>query len=183
MDTRTVKEQAHDTKVSLAIRKSYYDDKDMSVLAITPYVFLGKAYLVGTYENETQKKKAVSLAKAVEGVDKVVAHLLPHDKKDATCTAAESLRLKLNVKSKLIDDKKIYSTNVEVDAVHCGIVLLGLVTAQHEIERSIKHAKKVKGVRGVKSFLTVHRAPKEPQPLPRPSPQNPQVSQPQKPGT
>jgi hyperosmotically inducible protein len=57
------------------------------------------------------------------------------------------------VKTKLIGDKEIWSTNVDVKTVQCNVVLLGVVGSKKEIDKAIAHTKSVKGVRGIKSFL------------------------------
>jgi hyperosmotically inducible protein len=57
------------------------------------------------------------------------------------------------VKAKLIGDKDIWSTNIDVKSVQCNIVLYGLVASKNKIKKAIGHAKSVEGVRSVKSFL------------------------------
>lgn len=152
VDTRSVKDHWADGKIRARIRKKYYDDEDMKVLAITPYVYYGRVYLIGEYENQAQKTKALTLARQVDGVKAVIPYLLPKKEKDF-CGAADEIKIKAKVKSRLIKDKDIWATNVHVDTVQCRIVLLGLVGTQAEIRRAIKHAKSVPGVRGVKSYL------------------------------
>lgn len=152
LDTRSLKQQKADTAIWGKIKKKYYDDKDMKVLAISSYVFYGKVYLVGVYTDQKQRQKAIRLARKTEGVKVVIAHLLPKSKKDF-CGGIDELKLKAKVKAKLIGDKTIWSTNVKVDTVQCSIVLLGLVKTKAEITKSIKHAKSIPGVRSVKSYL------------------------------
>lgn len=156
MDPRDLGTQTADAKIDAKITKAYYDDDDMSVLSIDPFVFTGDVYLVGEYANDTQRSKAVSLAKAVEGVRGVTTYLLP-EKEDPACGTADNVKLVAKVKAELIGDSDIWSTNVEVKAVQCNIVLLGLVGSQAEIDKSIAHARGVEGVRSVKSYLRVAR--------------------------
>jgi hyperosmotically inducible protein len=59
------------------------------------------------------------------------------------------------VDAKLIADDRIWSTNVDVKAVQCNVVLLGIVGTQQEISRSVAHARSVPGVRSVRSYLRV----------------------------
>jgi len=57
------------------------------------------------------------------------------------------------IKTKLIGDKDISSTKIEVKALQCNIILLGLAGSADEINKAISHANAVEGVRSVKSFL------------------------------
>ena len=57
------------------------------------------------------------------------------------------------MKTALIKDKEIWATNINVEAVQCHIVLLGIVGSQKEINRAVDHARKVENVRSVKSYL------------------------------
>ncbi|WP_461210961.1 BON domain-containing protein [Desulfocurvus sp. DL9XJH121] len=158
VDERSLSRQASDKTISATIMKRYYDDADMSVLGIEPYTYTGHVYLVGEYENATQKAKAVSIAKAVEGVAGVTTYLLPA-KDDPACGTTENLDILAGVKAALIGDGDIWSTNVEVKVVQCQVVLLGLVGSEAEVGKSIAHAKAEEGVRAVKSYLRVANKP------------------------
>jgi hyperosmotically inducible protein len=74
-------------------------------------------------------------------------------KEDDTCGTTANLKLLANVKKALIGDKNISSTQIEVKAIQCKIILLGLVGSADEIKKAVSHAKAVEGVRSVKSFL------------------------------
>jgi hyperosmotically inducible protein len=57
------------------------------------------------------------------------------------------------VKAKLIGDKEIWSTNIEVKSLQCNIVLLGIAGSHAQINRAVSHAKSVEGVRSVTTYL------------------------------
>ena len=63
------------------------------------------------------------------------------------------------IRTRLIKDKELRSPNIEVKALQCHIILLGLVGSQGEISKAVAHAKGVKGVRGVASYLKVMQYP------------------------
>lgn len=154
MDERSISQQTADASISASIMKQYLDDDDVSVMGIEPYTFNGRVYLVGEYENSTQRSKAIAIAKGVEGVTGVTTYLLA-EKDDPNCGTTENLGILANVKKALIGDSDIWSTNVEVKVVQCQVVLLGLVGTSAEVTKSIAHAKAVEGVRSVKSYLQV----------------------------
>jgi len=152
MDERNIRTQAKDEKITMAIRKRIVNDNQVKFLDISTYVYDGHVYLVGEYETSAQKTRAIKLAKEVEGVKSVKGHFLPKKKGDL-CGTTDNLELIARVKAKLIKDKDIWSTNIEVKSVQCNIVLLGLVGSRNQIRKAITHAKKVDGVRSVKSYL------------------------------
>ncbi|WP_321403625.1 BON domain-containing protein [Maridesulfovibrio sp.] len=158
MDERSISTQTADATISGTIMKKYLDDDDVSVMGIEPYTFAGHVYLVGEYENLGQKSKAISIAENVEGVTNVTQYLLLK-KELPDCGTTENLSILADVKSSLIGDGDIWSTNVEVKVVQCQVVLLGLVGSESEINKSITHAKNTEGVRKVKSYLRVSNKP------------------------
>ena len=154
MDERSIGTQAKDEQITMEIRKVFLNDDNIETLDISTYVYRGNVYLVGEYETPTQKNLAIKLARGVEGVKTVTDHFLPK-KKDDSCGTQENIELIAKIKGKLIGDKNIWSTNIEVKAVQCNVVLLGLVGYPSEITDAIAHAKSVKGVRKVTSYLKV----------------------------
>ncbi|MBG0791731.1 MAG: BON domain-containing protein [Desulfovibrionaceae bacterium] len=158
VDERSVGQQAADASISGTILKRYVNDDEVSVLGIEPYTFTGHVYLVGEYETPAQKSKAVAIANGVDGVTRVTTYLLPK-KDDPSCGTSDNVGILGKVKAALIGDGDIWSTNVEVKVVQCQVVLLGLVGSEAQVSKSIAHARGVKGVRSVKSYLRVARKP------------------------
>jgi hyperosmotically inducible periplasmic protein len=156
VDERKLGEQYDDEKITLAIRKKFSDDEKIKSFDISTYCYNGHVYLVGEYDTVDQKNLAVKLAKEVEGVKSVTDYFLPK-KKDDTCGTMTNLKLFTKVKTELIGDEDISSTQIEVKALQCNIILLGLVGSADEIKKAIAHAKAVEGVRSVKSFLKAQK--------------------------
>jgi hyperosmotically inducible protein len=156
VDQRSVGKQYDDEKITMAIRKKFSDDEKIKYFDISTYVYNGHVYLVGEYDSVDQKNQAVKLAGEVEGVKSVTDYFLPK-KKDDTCGTTADLKLSAKVQMKLIGDKDISSTQIEVKALQCNIILLGLVASANEINKATAHAKAVEGVRSVKSFLKIQK--------------------------
>jgi len=156
VDQRNIKTIASDTKTKVAIERSFFDDKTIKILEITAFVYDGHAYLIGEYEASAQKKRAIAIARGTEGVKDVTTYLLAKKSGDF-CGVTDNATLATKVKTALIKDKEIWATNINVEAVQCHIVLLGIVGTQPEINKAIAHAKGVENVRGVKSYLRLAR--------------------------
>jgi len=143
---------AADAKITTTIQKRFFDDSDMKTFDISVYCYNGHVYLVGEYDGARQKEKAVTIAKNVEGVKSVQTYILPKKKGDP-CGASDNLKIRGKVDYKLVGDKKIWSTNIDIKVVQCNVVLLGIVRSGKEITRAVAHAKSVEGVRSVTSYL------------------------------
>ena len=156
VDERSLGEQYDDEKITMAIRKKFNDDPQIKYFDISTYCYNGEVYLVGEYDTVSQKNQAVKLAREVKGVKSVTDYFLPK-KKDDTCGTTDNLKLSTKVAADLIGDKEISSTKIEVKALQCQIVLLGLVGSADQIDKAIAHAKSVEGVRKVKSFIIIQK--------------------------
>ena len=156
VDERSLGEQYDDQAITMSIRKKFTEDEKIKYFDISTYVYNGHVYLVGEYETADQKNQAVKLAGQVEGVKSVTDYFLPK-KKDETCGTTANLELLAKVKKDLIGDGDISSTQIEVKALQCNIILLGLVASANEINKATAHAKAVEGVRSVKSFLKIQK--------------------------
>ena len=156
VDERSVGQQYDDEKITMDIRKKISDDPKIKYFDISTYCYNGHVYLVGEYDTVGQKNEAVKLAREVEGVKSVTDYFLPK-KKDETCGTTANLKLLTKVKMELIVDKDISSTQIEVKALQCNIILLGLVGSDAEINKAVALAKAVEGVRSVKSFIRIQK--------------------------
>ena len=152
VDERNVKTIYQDTEIKTVIVKRFYDDESIKTLDISVACYNGHVFLIGEYEKPIQRTNAIKIANGIEGVKSVTQYILPK-KKDPACGTTKNLELTANVKAKLIQDKNIWSTNVDVKTIQCIVVLYGLVGSKTEINKVISHAKSVEGVRSVKSFL------------------------------
>jgi hyperosmotically inducible protein len=156
VEERSVGDYANDEKITFLIEKDFLADDLVKYMDFDASSYEGLVYIVGEYESRAQVDRAVQIAKAVEGVRSVTTYLLPKKAND-TCGTTDNLELYAKVKNLLVQDKDIWSTNVEIKTVQCNVVLLGIVGSSAERDKIINHAKSVGGVRSVKSFLRIKR--------------------------
>jgi hyperosmotically inducible protein len=152
VDERKTSTIASDAKIAATIQAKFVEDSELKVFDISAYCYNGKVFLVGEYDSTKQKEKAVQIARGVEGVRSVQTHLLPKKKNDP-CGTSDNLAIRGKVSAKLVADKNIWSTNIDVKVVQCNVVLLGIVKSGTEIKKAVAHAKSVEGVKGVTSYL------------------------------
>lgn len=149
---RKVDTYAKDETIEGEIASKLIADDTAKFLDVSAFCYTGNVYLVGEYETEGQKNRAISIARGVKGVASVTPYMLPK-REVKGCGPTDNATITSTVKANLIGDKDIWSTNVDVKTVQCNVVLLGVVGSKKEIDKTIAHAKGVKGVRGIKSFL------------------------------
>jgi hyperosmotically inducible protein len=152
-EEKFVRSFAGDKKIMSTILKKFLADHLVRDLNITPRCYNGHAYLVGEYETEKQKERAVEIAQGIEGVKTLVTYLLPKKKDDPSCKPEDNLRITSEVKTLIAGDRKIWSKNLSIVTAQCNVVLMGFVGKQTEIQKVIEHAKRVEGVRSVQSYL------------------------------
>lgn len=155
VDRRDLKTILNDTTIKLTIVNKFHDDDDinsLNSLDLSIECYRGHVYLIGEYVKPVQKTRAIQIVKEIEGVKGVTSYLLPKNKGDI-CGIDENLIIMGRVKSKLIGDEDIWSTNIDVKSVQCNVVLYGLVSSKNNINKAVEYAKSVKGVRTVTSFL------------------------------
>ncbi|MCX5832952.1 MAG: BON domain-containing protein [Deltaproteobacteria bacterium] len=149
---RKVRTYAKDESIEAEIASKLIADETAKFLDVSAFCYTGNVYLVGEYETEKQKERAISIARGVNGVASITPYMLAK-REVKGCGSTDNATITSTVKAKLIGDKEIWSTNVDVKTVQCNVVLLGVVGSKKEIDRAIAHTKSVKGVRGIKSFL------------------------------
>ncbi|WP_419786734.1 BON domain-containing protein [Pseudodesulfovibrio sp.] len=155
VDERTAGQWVDDKNISLTIEKDFLADDLVKYLDYDAYSYRGHVYIVGEYESREQVNRAVKIAKNIQGVHTVTTYLLPKKADDEGCSTVDTASLYGKLKSKLVDDKNIWSTNIDINIVQCNVVLLGIMGSQAEKAAAEAHARSVEGVRSVKSFLTV----------------------------
>ncbi|MCJ2164351.1 MULTISPECIES: BON domain-containing protein [unclassified Pseudodesulfovibrio] len=156
VEERSVGDYANDEKITFIIEKDFLADDLVKYMDFDASSYEGLVYIVGEYESRAQVDRAVKIAKAVDGVRTVTTYMLPKRVNDS-CGTTDNLDLYARLKSDLVADKNIWSTNIEIKTIQCNIVLLGVVGSTAEKERIIDYANKVPGARSVKSYLRVKR--------------------------
>ncbi len=152
VDERKLGTILSDEEIKLTIQERLLNDDAIKFLDISTFCYEGHVYLVGEYGKEKEKERALEIANQVPGTKSVTHHLLKK-RKDDTCGWTDNLEIGGKIRVELIGDQDISSTNVDVKAIQCHVVLLGIVGSRKEVAKAIAHAKSVTGVRDVTSYL------------------------------
>ncbi|GEM_PF-674680 len=147
VDERKAGTIASDEKIKLTIQEKLLQDDAIKVLDISTFCYKGHVYLVGEYGTEKERERALGIASHVPGVKSVTLHLLRKKKEDTCGGTTNNLAIGAKVNAKLIGDKDIWSTNIDVKVIQYNVVLLGIVGSGKEVAKAIAHAKSVTGVK------------------------------------
>ncbi|MEE9446907.1 MAG: BON domain-containing protein [Arenicellales bacterium] len=152
-ERRTVGTVVDDNLVEVSIRKEILGNKSLGrTVHINPTALNGILLLTGEVNSAEQSQAAESIARSFQSVGQVVNQLDVAGKSSLTSRANDSL-ITAKVKTELIRNKNVDSTNVKVVTERGVVYLLGIVT-EIEGETAIQLAKKVGGVvRIVKVFM------------------------------
>ncbi len=152
VDERKVGTILSDEEIKLTIQERLLDDDAIKFLDISTFCYDGHVYLVGEYGTEKEKEKALEIANHVPDIKSVTYYLLSK-RKDDTCGWTDNIEIGGKIRAELVGDPDISSTKVDVKAIQCHVVLLGIVGSRQEVAKAVAHAKSVTGVRGVTSYL------------------------------
>ena len=152
---RTVGEQIDDTALANEVKYKLLQDSLIGGYKVEVKTLKGVVYLIGIVNNQSEVDRAVEIASTVGGVKSVVPYFLMKNQADTIGRKVDDTVIATEVKAKLIDDPELKSTQFDVEVLRGHVLLFGVVGNRDDLNRAIEHAATVKGVREVKSFVTV----------------------------
>ncbi|WP_419787408.1 BON domain-containing protein [Pseudodesulfovibrio sp.] len=147
-DERSVSDQAVDKKISLSIKAALADHDSKLALKVHVYCFLRQVYLVGALDNAAYRAFAVMTAESEKDAKGVTPYFT-----DESDTTVDDTKLAVKVRTALIAEKELSSTQVETEVMNGEVVMLGMVRTKADAMLAKKIAGEVEGVRQVTSFL------------------------------
>lgn len=142
-DKRTVGTMIDDTVISSTVKTKMIGDEFVKARYIDVDVLNGVVYLIGVVESASQKRMAADIARGVDGV-KGVENQLVVGKTTAGQILNDSI-LTSKIKTELIKDPDIRSTNIDVDTNNNVVTLTGIVASAKEKNKVIEITQKVSG--------------------------------------
>ncbi len=141
--------QVNDDRLKASLRAALLTTDAAAAVHITPYAYMGHAYLVGFVDSAAQRQAVAAAAHGVEGVRSLEIYL---PDRPAESQTASDLATTAEVKTALaLGGDRV--TQIDVEVLAGQAVLLGIVGSQEAIDAAVAAAQGVEGVRGVTSFL------------------------------
>jgi hyperosmotically inducible protein len=146
-DERTVRRIWNDSTITTKVKSALREDPDVSALKVDVDVLEGVVILTGVIENQNAARRAVEVAREVQGVREVKSNLQIGKKNWGQ--ALEDKVIGSKIKAKLINEPGIRSLNIDVDVNNGVVTLSGLVEYQYQKNRAIEIAQNTAGTKKV----------------------------------
>jgi hyperosmotically inducible protein len=144
--------QAEDHRLKMRMRETIAASDPQKVIDVTPYAYMGHAYLVGFVGDRSEADALVTRVRSIEDVRSVDTYLAA---KPADRSVADDLEIKGKVKAALATDPEQRITQIEIEVLAGHVVLLGVVRSPETVADAGRRASSVGGVTAVTNFLLV----------------------------
>ena len=156
---RGLKGSIDDTIIRARINSLWLEhDADMYRL-VSLSVVEGRILLTGQVRLPRMRIDAVRLAWKAKGVREVINEIKVTDEGGIISYARDSW-ISTQLKSKLLFDKKILSINYSIETVNGAVYLMGIAQNQQELNRVTNHARTLKYVKRVVSYVRLKTDPR-----------------------
>ena len=130
------------------------EDRALGGAGVTPYVYMGHAFLVGSVRTPAQRDAATADAWRVDGVRSVDAYLPQTRARRSAAQTASDAALKVDLEGRLSLDPAL-TTRVDLEVIDGHAVLLGVVPSQEAVQSAGTIAQGTGSITGVTNFLLV----------------------------
>ena len=117
----------------------------------------GRVLLTGSVEKPDDRIEAARLAWKADGVREVINEIQVVDKSDILDKARDSW-IETQLEAQLLFDGSIQSINYDIDTVNGTVYIFGIAQDNAEQQRVVNHARNIKYVRNVVSYVRIRGA-------------------------
>jgi hyperosmotically inducible protein len=152
-DERSIGTIVDDSVISTSVKTKMISDEFVKARHIDVDVLNGVVYLIGVVESASQKRMAGDIARSVDGVRRVENQLVV-----GRTTAGQYVNdtiLSSKIRTELLKDPDIRSTNVDVDTNNNIVTLTGIISTVSEKNRVLAIVARVAGNRQVIDNISV----------------------------
>jgi len=147
--------QIQDHQLKARIRETIFTTNSGLALAVTPYAYMGHAFLVGFVGSADEADALMRAVRAIDGVRTLETYL---PMRPAERSTAGDLELKAQVKGTLALEPGEVVTRIEIEVLAGHVVLLGVVRSSDAVTAAGTSVGRISGVTGVTNFLLVPEA-------------------------
>jgi len=147
---------AQDDRLKIHIHEALLTEQGLSGLALSIYVFMAKAFVVGRTDNAGQAADIVKVVRQVAGVRSVEGYL-PVKTSPTSDNSAEGLTSDITLKGKITSalalTPGVVKSRIHTEVLDGHVVLLGVVSGQPEQLKAEQAAAQNEGVKSVTNWL------------------------------
>ena len=147
-----IKEAMSDGMIDAAINKEYINHDVNMFLNVEIEVVEGRVLLTGSVKKTKHRMDAIKIAWKVLGVREVINEIEVTDKGGIKQYLID-VKIKTQIRYKVIADKKISSINYNFEVVNGNLYIIGIAQNKKELKRVVEHANDISGVFKVVSHV------------------------------
>ena len=156
---RSVGDAIDDTTIATKLSARLFDDSFRLFRDVDLEVVEGRVLLTGKVEKPESRLRAEELAWKVDGV-KEVANAIQVTTEGGIGSYASDVRISNELRAKIIGDGDILGINYSIETVSQIVYLIGIAQSEEELDRVIAHARSIKGVKKVESYVRLKDDPR-----------------------
>lgn len=155
--TTTVGTEIDDTVVTAKVKSALLEAADIKGLEIKVETRKGVVMLSGFVDHQANADRAISVARGVVGVKGVENGMTLKEGKATVGNTVDDSIVTVRVKSALLADQSIKSSDIAVATSKGKVQLSGFVDSQAQITRAIEIARSVEGVQSVDHEMSIKK--------------------------
>ncbi len=147
---RSIGAAIDDASISTQLSASLLEDSFQLFRDVDHEVVEGRVLLTGKVGEQESRLRAEAMAWKIEGV-KEVANAIQVTTEGGFQSFARDVRISTELRGKIIGDPDVNGINYSLETVNGTIYLIGIAQDEAELNRVIRHARNIEGVRDRKS--------------------------------
>jgi len=140
-----IKEAISDGMIDASINKEFFNHDVNMFINVEIEVVEGRVLLTGSVKKPKHRMDAIKLSWKVLGVREVINEI-DVTEKGGIVKYLTDIKIKTQIRYKVIADKSISSINYNFECVNGVIYLIGIAKNKKELKKVMKHANDIKGV-------------------------------------
>ena len=158
-EDRSINEVLNDTALRITINAKLLEASFQDLFwAVTTIVFEGRVLLTGRVVTENLRDEASQIVWKIDGVREVLNEIEVGENKDVADSARDKI-ITVSLRTKILRDPEIAGINYKIGAYDRALYLIGVAQTQDELDRVITHAREVRYVRKLVSYVLLSADP------------------------
>ena len=153
-DEKTLGDVFDDTSISIGIKDRVFMYEAILITKIGVDVEKGKVLLTGILKDQNKRVEVVRLAWKQPGVKEVINEIEIEDTFNIKNYAEDKI-IQVQLVGKVLADKNIKKLKYNFEVQNKVIFILGVTSDEAELERVFDHARSIKGVQDIISYVDI----------------------------
>ena len=153
-DEKTLGDVFDDTSISIGIKDRVFMYEAVLLTKIGVDVEKGKVLLTGILKDQNQRVEVVRLAWKQPGVREVINEIEIEDSFNIKNYAEDKI-IQVQLVGKVLGDRDIKKLKYNFEVQNKVIFILGVTSDEAELERVFDHARSIKGVQDIISYVDI----------------------------